>query len=443
MAQTYVNTPVLSKVKLGNTTYYMKDADVRAILDNFGDIVTYNVAASTNAFAAENEHIPTAGQVYEYVGRQIGAIGTALNLRSESDHTQVPTTGASAVAAGDFVVESDGKEWLYDGTGWREVGSENAYVVKTFTIAGVDMQDNITVAELQQALGLKALAYKDNGSVSITTVDSLNSFSTGAAGTYNVSSTPVSVPATYSALDVTPAGSVELTAGTAAAATYDKATSVSIATAAPAEGQSATYTPSGSVTVDSVTVTPSTGNVATVTNSGSAYQLTAGSCTKAADTTSAFATEGVVVSVGVDHTGDDTPGLDESETLIIASASTSNAVTAAGGITYVDPTLSGSLPTFGTQSVVTGITSSSATASFSGTGVMINATPAYTSTSATVTQPTFTAEFTGTSKSVTPAVASTVSAAGTDGSVTVSSETISPTFESSAKTANVSFGVNS
>ena len=42
------------------------------------------------------------------------------------------------------------------------------------------------------------------------------------------SSTAVSVPATYSALDVTPAGSVELTAGTAAAASYDKVSSVAM-----------------------------------------------------------------------------------------------------------------------------------------------------------------------------------------------------------------------
>ena len=157
--------------------------------------------------------------------------------------------------------------------------------------------------------------------------------------------------------------------------------------------------------------------------------LTAGSCTKAADTTSAFATEGVTVSIDSE----------DSEMLVFTAAGTSNAVTASGGITYTDPVLSGSLPTFGTQSVVTGITGASASASFSGDGVMINATPAFTSTAATMTQPTFTAEFTGTSKSVTPAVATTVSAAGTDGSVTVASETITPTANSTEKTATVSF----
>ena len=433
MAQTYINTPVLSKVKMGNTTYYMKDADVRDILDTFGNVVTLDKAQTVTA---DGTGLVDAALMYDYVGRQIGAIGQALNLLSDSDHTQV-----SNPQSGDFVVESDGKEWLYDGTAWREVGDESAYVLKTQTIAGVDMADNITVAELQTALGLKALAYKDNGSVSITTVDSIDSFTTGAAGTYNVSSTAVSVPATYDALDVTPAGSVSITAGTAAAASYDKATSVAITSAAASEQSPANYTPSGSVTVSSVTVTPSTGNVATVTDSGTAYQLTAGSVSQAADTTAAFATAGVLVSVGTDNTGEG--GADESETLIITNASTSNAVTASGAVTYVDPVLSGSLPTFGTESVVTGITSASATASFSGDGAVLAATPSYTATDATMTQPTFTGSFSGTSKSVTPSVATTVNAAGTDGSVTVTSETINPTFQSSAKTANVSFGVNS
>ena len=431
MAQTYANNDnVLSKVKFGNTTYYIKDAAARAILDTFGNATLKDVALT---IADGGEGLVTADQVYDYVAQQIGAVGDILNLLSEDDHDNVENP-----AAGDFVVESDGSEWLYDGTAWREVGSENAYVLKTFEIAGIDMADDITKAELQAALELGALAYKDSGSVKVTTIDSFNSFTTGAAGSYNVSSTPVSVPATYSALDVTPAGSVELTAGTAAAASYDKTTSVAISAAAPVEGTSvANYTPAGSVTVTDVTVTPSSASVATVTDAGTAYQLQAGSMTQGADTTSAFATEGYVVSVGTDASG--SGGADESETLIFTAASTSNAVTASGTVTYVDPQLSGSLPTFGSQSVVTGITSASATASFSGTGTVLSAAPAYTSTAATVTQPTFTAEFTGTSKSVTPAVATTVQAAGTDGAVTVASETITPSAVSTEKTVSVTF----
>lgn len=102
MAQTYTHTPVLSKVKLGNTTYYMKDADVRAILDTFGNVVTLDKALSVTA---DGEGLVDAGLMYEYVGRQIGAIGQALNLLSEDDHTEV-----TSPQTGDFVVESDGTE---------------------------------------------------------------------------------------------------------------------------------------------------------------------------------------------------------------------------------------------------------------------------------------------------------------------------------------------
>ena len=427
MAQTYTNNDnVLSKIKFGNKTFYLKDAAAREILDSFGDVVTYDVAS---AIAANSEDIPTAGQVYEYVGRQVGAIGTALNLVAGSDHTAV-----SDPQPGDFVVESDGKEWLYDGEGWREVGDETAYVSKTFTIAGIDMADDITKAELQSALELGALAYLDSGNVKVTTIDSMKKFSTGAAGTYSVSSTAVSVPETFDALDVTPAGSVAIEAGTAAAASYDKTTGITVSSAAVAEGQTANYTPAGEVTVTNVTITPSNASVATVTNAGSAYALTDGNVVKADDTKSAFATEGLKASIGEGE---------EAETLILEAASTADAVTAAGGITYTAPVLSGSLPTFGSESVVTGITSASATASFSGTGAILSASPSYSTASATMTQPTFTASFEGTSKNVTPTVKTTKSAVGADdAAVTVASEDITPDFNSTEKTITVNFGSN-
>jgi hypothetical protein len=422
MAQTYTHTPNLSKVKLGASTYYLKDADVRAILDTFGNIVTENKATKIEDGATG---IPNADQVYDFVIQQITDVGKALNLIAATDHTAVETP-----KIGDFVVEADGSEWLYDGHAWREVGSESAYVTKTFTIAGVDMQNNITKDELQQALELHALAYKDNGSVAITTPDGINSFSTGKAGTYSVSSTAVSVPATYDAMDVTPAGAVTLTAGTAAAASYDKTTSITVSSAA-AEGAAANYTPTGSVTITNVTVTPDKVSVAKVTDAGTAYSLTDGSVAKAADTTSQFATAGVIASI------DET----DTEMLVFSDAIKADAVTAAGAVTYTAPVLSGALPTFGTESVVSGIASSSASASFTGDGVAIAATPVSTATAATMTQPTFSAAFEGTSKSVTPTVATTVSAAGTDGSVVVASETITPALQTSEKTVQVSFGV--
>lgn len=425
MAQTYAHSDnVLSKVKFGNTTYYMKDADVRGILDTFGNVVTLDKALNVTA---NGTGLVDAALMYDYVGRQVGALGQALNLLSANNHLSV-----AEPQVGDFVVESDGKEWLYDGDEWRVVGDESSYVLKTTTVAGVDLQDNISVAELQAALGLHSLAYKDTGSVAVTTIDTMNSFSTGKAGEYSVSSTPVSVPATFSSLDVTPAGSVAVSAGTAAAASYDKTTSITVSSAAAEDGNE-NYTPSGSVTVTNITVTPSSGSAATVTDAGTAYSLTDGSVSKAADTTSAFAVEGVVASIDPE----------DAETLVFTAASTSNAVTASGAVSYTAPALSGALPTFGSVNVVTGITSAEASASFTGDGAVISASPNSTATAATMTQPTFTAEFTGTAKSVTPSAATTVSAAGTDGSVTVASESITPTFNSTEKNVSVTFGANS
>ena len=107
------------------------------------------------------------------------------------------------------------------------------------------------------------------------------------------------------------------------------------------------YTPVGSITLPSFSskVTSSTGNVATVTNAGTAYTITDGSASKAADTKSKFATEGLTASYTA-----------ATETLVFAAAGKADAVTAAGAVTYTKPVLKGSLPTFGTKTVLTGAT---------------------------------------------------------------------------------------
>lgn len=107
------------------------------------------------------------------------------------------------------------------------------------------------------------------------------------------------------------------------------------------------YTPVGSITLPSFSskVTSSTDNVATVTNAGTAYTITDGSVSKAADTKSKFATEGLTASYTA-----------ATETLVFAAAGKADAVTAAGAVTYTKPVLNGSLPTFGTKTVLTGAT---------------------------------------------------------------------------------------
>ena len=121
------------------------------------------------------------------------------------------------------------------------------------------------------------------------------------------------------------------------------------------------YTPAGNITLPSFlsSVTPSTDSVATVTDAGVGYTMTDGGVSQAADTKSGFATEGITATYA-----------EATETLVFAAAGTAQAVTAAGAVTYTKPVLSGSLPTFGTKTVLTGATvatTADGNATFAGT----------------------------------------------------------------------------
>ena len=454
---TYEHNATLKKLNVNGSIYWLKDADLRAIVDTFGDAVLKNVDTTFND---ESTNLVTSAAIAAYVAEQIADLEGAMHFRGIVTR-QEGETDAEAIArvvadpeAGDVVVMQDNsKEYIYQGSTWEEVGDQSiyltiataaaTYVPKTTTIAGIDLQDNITVEELSaaSALNLKALSHKDSASGEVSTADSINDISVGAAGTYTVAGSIVAVPATYSALDVTPAGSVAITAETAAAATYQKTSSVTIAASAVGDGQTANYVPAGTVSLPSITASVTLGKeaVATVTDAGTAYTLTDGSVVKANDTTAKFVKKGV--SVAVDAT--------DAEQLNIAYVSDTtdtefynDAVTAAGDITYTKQTISGSLPTFGTKDVATSVTTATAAydgdASFSGTGVILGNTLAYETANATVTQPTFSAEFSGTSKSVTPIAATTVDAQAPGGTVTVTSDTVSLTLNKSNKTVTVS-----
>ena len=118
------------------------------------------------------------------------------------------------------------------------------------------------------------------------------------------------------------------------------------------------------------------------------------------------------------------------------------AVTAAGAVTYTAPKLSGALPTFGTSTVAvaTGATAKAeynGEATFTGTGAVLGTTIATETVAATVTQPVFTAAFTGTKKSVTPTVATTEDAQAPNGTITVATETITPVVTKKTSTVTV------
>lgn len=436
---TYAHDVVLSKVKLGNTVYYVKDADLRAIVNAFGDATAQNVAVS---IAEEGTGLVTSAQVYDFVTDAVSDLTGATHFLGvsttnpmvdlEDDDSGKVTIDGSIITptVGDIILYGS-KEFIYGGSPatWKEIGDEGLWVPNTRTIAGINLQDNITVTELKTALSLKALAYKDSATGTITGVGtSITGASYTPEGSVTVASEQVDTNATITASSYTPQGTVAITADTAAAVSYDKTTSVTIGTAA-ASGDG-NYTPSGTVSVTNVTVTPANGTVATVTNAGTGYTITEGSVSQGADAKSAFATSGLVANM---DTIDD-------EMLVFTAADTSNAVTASGAVSYTAPTLSGALPTFGTQSVVTGITSASATATFAGDKVDISATPTTTATAADVTQPTFSADFTGTAAAdmkvtnVSYKKTNVTSAATFEGTAA----TITPTLNTSDKTVTVS-----
>lgn len=451
----YEHDQTMKKLNVNGSIYWLKDADLRALVESFGTVVYKDVETTLTEEGANV--VATSAAVATWVKDQIKDIAGAMHFRGvvtrqegETDAEAITRT-VTDPAAGDVVVMSDnGKEYVYQGAAWEEVGDQNIYltkataeadyVKKVTTIAGIDLQDSITVEELSAstALDLKALAHKESASGTVDTVDSINDITSGKAGIYTVTGETVAVPQTYSALDVTPAGTVAVTADVAAAVNYDKATSTTVSAIAADADHPANYTPAGTVALPTftTTVTPVKEAVATVTDAGTAYTMTAGSVTKADDATAKFVQKAVKMAI-------DENDAEQLNLTYVANTDTefySDAVTDAGAVTYVAPALTGALPIFGTKDVVvsaTAATAKDAEATFSGTGAVIAATINTTDTAATVTQPTYTAAFSGTAKSVTPAVATTQNAQAPSGTVTVDSETIQITPVKSAKTVTV------
>lgn len=467
LSPVYENTNTLKKLTVGGATYFLKDADLRKLVESFGSVVYKDVVTTFNENGAD---IATEAATAAYIKEKIAGLQGAMHFvgvtgaRTEGDTDlqvieKFYTAKGVLPAAGDVILVGDNaKEYICSAAGataaaatWEEVGDQTIYLTiaaaaatytpMTRTIAGIDLKDDITADEMKTALGLKALAYKDTASGSVDVIDTINNITVGKAGEYNVAGqTTVDVAQTFTALDVTPAGNITVNAGTAAAATYQKTTAATISASDVGDGQSANYTPAGTVSLPSLTagVTLQGVNVPTVTDAGTSYSLTPGSVSKAEDTASKFVKKGVSFAV------------DEGEEALTLSyvANTdsefySDALTATGAVDYTAPVLSGSLPTFGTQEVAakTGATATAAydgAATFTGTGTILGAALTYATDNAAVTQPTFTADFEGTSKSVTPTAATTAAVAQAGGKITVAEQDTAITHTTKKATVTVS-----
>ena len=373
----------LSIFNVGGVDYNLKDAAATAKLTTLLGKQTVQElgAAAWKAVAANisdtDEGLPTAKKVKEYVDAQVGSIhhfdvvidatGTEAgpSVAASADTMYkiylVPDTNAEAGSYIEYITIKSGETYKWEAIGSTRT-SLDGYVEKTQKIAGLTLNKDITVAELQGALKLKAFAYAAKGTATVAakTVSGVKATGTSTGSisgdiaydkTTITSTGTVTIEGSVTG-DAIKDGSIEVTLKDATAASeatvtataYKPAGTVVTTFTAAAEGAQDAISFGGDVSKPTATVTPATATIKGMKTSGTAYSITEGSVSKAADTKSAFATAGVTASV----TG---------ETLTFAAAPTSQAVTAAGAVTYSAPVLSGSLPTFdeGT-SVMTGAT---------------------------------------------------------------------------------------
>lgn len=346
MANTYPisfeSKNLLSKVKLGNDVYYVKDADLRAIVAQFGNAADQSVAASIGAAVPG---LATGIQVYEYVNQKTADLAGAMHFVSGTRAAQTNPK------AGDVVLEGV-IEYVYDGKAWQELGDEGTWVPKTRTIADLDLQDNISVAELKSALSLAALAYANTASATVSDyATGITGASYTPAGTVTADVDTTATAATLTREAYTPAGSVT--------GTVVPTGKVSLAEDA------AGFQISGSNQASAVSFTPATESVlksvktAAVAPSFTEGAFTPGSFTKGSAVVAA--TEGVVAAI--DST--------DSEMLVFTNAATDNVMDY--DASYVAPSKAadtfnaGSAAEFNTQAVwINGTTATAAAQVFTG-----------------------------------------------------------------------------
>ena len=358
-----VNVPVVSKLTIGEKTYYLKDYEARQLLALLGTAAKKDVAAGVSA---EEQGLVTGAQVQA----AIAGISGSMHFRGVFASTAEVTNPA----AGDVVIVGV-KEYVYGGepAAWHELGDESIYALKTVTIGTQNLSANINLDTLAADMGLGKLSKKDSatGTVAGQTISGLKAKG-NTAGSIAVELTQTSTAATLTKSDYTPSGDV---AGTVVANG-----TVSIAK----DAENGTQI-SGSVSAPTVTVTPSTDTIKKVTSVGTLP-------TKAADT---FTPNGDDIFTQGSKASWSANVDEKSETLSFSfTANDLPTFTQGAKASYTEGTFNaGTLPELAAAgtTVVTGITSATASApvftgdkfaaSFTGASADITATFTGTKTS--------------------------------------------------------------
>ena len=388
----------LSVFNVGGTDYNLKDAAATAKLNTLlGEQTVKELGAAAWKAVAVNisdtdEGLPTAKDVKAYVDAQVGTIhnfdvvidatgteaGPSVTASADTMYKiyLVPDANAEAGSYVEYITIKNGETYKWEAIGSTKT-SLDGYVKKSQKIAGLTLNKDITVAELQTALELKAFAYAAKGTATVAakTVSGVKATGTSTGsltGAMAYDSTAITSTGTVTAtgsitgsaisggtIAVTLKDAEAATAASVTAEAYKPAGSVTSAIALDADNGVAI---GGTVSKPTATVTPATATVQEMKTKGTAYTITEGSVTKAADTKSAFTTEGVVATVD-----------EASETLTFTAAGTSQAVTASGAVDYTAPVLSGALPTFGASAaVMTDVTVDVSQPTFTGNKYAVN-----------------------------------------------------------------------
>lgn len=328
------NIPVISKLTIGEKTYYLKDAEARELLATLGNAAKKDVAAGVGA---DEQGLVTGAQVQA----AIAGISGSMHFRG----VFASTAAVTDPVAGDVIIVGV-KEYVYGGdpADWHELGDETLYALKTITIGTQNLSANINLDTLAADMGLGKLAKKDSatGTVAGQTI-------TGVKATGNVTGS-VAVALNQTATAATLAKSAYSPAGTIAA---DVTATGKVSIAKDAENG---VQISGSVSAPTVTVTPATDSIKKVTSVGTLPTKAADIFTANGDDTFTAGSK-AAWSANVDET---------SETLSFSFTANDLPTFKQGAkASYTEGTFdAGTLPELAAEgtAVVTGITSATATA---------------------------------------------------------------------------------
>lgn len=328
------NIPVISKLTIGDKTYYLKDAEARELLKTLGTAAQKDVAAGVGA---DEQGLVTGAMVQA----AIAGIASSMHFRGVFTSTAEVTDPA----AGDVIIVGV-KEYVYGGdpADWHELGDETLYALKTVTIGTQNLSANINLDTLATDMGLGKLAKKDSatGTVAGQTI-------TGVKATGNVTGS-IAVALNQTATAATLAKSAYSPAGTIAA---DVTATGKVSIAKDAENG---VQISGSVSAPTVTVTPATDSIKKVTSVGTLPTKAADIFTANGDDTFTAGSK-AAWSANVDET---------SETLSFSFTANDLPTFKQGAkASYTEGTFdAGTLPELAAEgtAVVTGITSATATA---------------------------------------------------------------------------------